>query len=200
MYKKIIYSFLLCLIFCGGVQVQAQNVVNISDGIIVNPKQGGATVRLRVISDRIIRVTADPEKDFRQSASLSVIDTLKRSGKWSASVFGNEAIVKTGAINAIVDLSTGRVRFLENKGNTILAEKETGRTFEPDSYDGDSFYKLTQVFESSQNEAFYGLGQHQEGIMNYKGRQVLLAQNNTEVAVPFVLSSRNYGILWDIIL
>ena len=41
------------------------------------------------------------------------------------------------------------------------------------------------------------LGQHQDGIMNYKGQQVTFFQNNTEVAVPFLISSKNYGILWD---
>src|SRR6185312_3064778 len=44
---------------------------------------------------------------------------------------------------------------------------------------------------------FYGLGQHQDGLVNYKGHQVNLFQNNTEVAIPFLVSSRNYGILWD---
>jgi alpha-D-xyloside xylohydrolase len=41
------------------------------------------------------------------------------------------------------------------------------------------------------------LGQHQDGIYNYKGEQVYFFQNNTEVAVPFFISPKNYGILWD---
>ena len=33
--------------------------------------------------------------------------------------------------------------------------------------------------------------------MNYKGQQVTFFQNNTDVAVPFLVSAKNYGILWD---
>src|SRR5262249_13555529 len=35
------------------------------------------------------------------------------------------------------------------------------------------------------------------GLMNYRGEHVQLLQENREVGVPVVLSSRGYGILWD---
>jgi alpha-D-xyloside xylohydrolase len=47
------------------------------------------------------------------------------------------------------------------------------------------------------DDAWYGLGQHQDGIMNYRGQQVSFFQNNTEVAIPFLVSNNHYGILWD---
>ena len=56
---------------------------------------------------------------------------------------------------------------------------------------------MQQVFESPADEAFYGLGQHQADEFNYKGKNEVLFQYNTKVSVPFVLSSKNYGILWD---
>ena len=42
-----------------------------------------------------------------------------------------------------------------------------------------------------------GLGQHQNAQMNLNGEDVELAQHNMDIAVPFVVSSRNYGVLWD---
>ncbi len=57
--------------------------------------------------------------------------------------------------------------------------------------------QLSQVFESPSDEAFYGLGQHQSDEFNYKGLNESLYQYNTKVSVPFIVSSRNYGILWD---
>ena len=72
-----------------------------------------------------------------------------------------------------------------------------GRNFESAIFDGRRHYHLTQTFQSTEDDAWYGLGQHQDGIMNYKGQQVTFFQNNTEVAIPFLLSSKNYGILWD---
>ena len=54
-----------------------------------------------------------------------------------------------------------------------------------------------QQFSSPADEALYGLGQHQQGIMNYKNSNITLYQNNTEVFIPFLVSNKNYGILWD---
>jgi alpha-D-xyloside xylohydrolase len=56
---------------------------------------------------------------------------------------------------------------------------------------------LGQVFESPESEAFYRLGQHQSEDFNYKGLNESLYQYNTKVSVPFIVSNRNYGILWD---
>ncbi|HSC38217.1 MAG TPA: TIM-barrel domain-containing protein, partial [Chitinophagaceae bacterium] len=70
-------------------------------------------------------------------------------------------------------------------------------SFEAAVFDGTPSWHIRQTFQTFPDEAFYGLGQHQDGLVNYKGHQVSLFQNNTEVAVPFLLSSRNYGILWD---
>jgi alpha-D-xyloside xylohydrolase len=58
-------------------------------------------------------------------------------------------------------------------------------------------HQVRQVFESSADEAFYGLGGHQNGQVNYKGEDVELVQQNIVDVVPFVYSSKNYGILWD---
>ena len=46
-------------------------------------------------------------------------------------------------------------------------------------------------------EALYGLGAHQNGLMNYAGRDVDMYQLNTVDVVPFLASSRGYGLLWD---
>src|SRR5690606_24350245 len=67
----------------------------------------------------------------------------------------------------------------------------------PATYNGDTFFQIKQSFLSDKSEAYYGLGQHQSDIMNYKGRHVELAQYNTYTAIPFLISTKNYGILWD---
>ncbi|MEJ2629568.1 MAG: PA14 domain-containing protein, partial [bacterium] len=62
---------------------------------------------------------------------------------------------------------------------------------------GETTFHIQQLFNSPEKEAFYGLGQHQNNIMNYKGQDVDLWQYNIVVTLPFLVSSRNYGILWD---
>ena len=56
---------------------------------------------------------------------------------------------------------------------------------------------MSQRFNAGTDEAFYGSGQHQNGQMNLNGEDVELAQHNMDIAVPFVVSTRNYGVLWD---
>ena len=53
------------------------------------------------------------------------------------------------------------------------------------------------TFDSPDDEAFYGLGQHQSEEFNMKGKNEDLFQYNTKVSIPFVLSTKGYGILWD---
>ena len=58
-------------------------------------------------------------------------------------------------------------------------------------------YTWHAQFEGNDDEAFYGLGQHQSEEMDYKGKDEELFQYNTKVSIPFVVSTRGYGLLWD---
>ena len=52
-------------------------------------------------------------------------------------------------------------------------------------------------FSAGFNEGLYGLGQHQSGLFNYRGASVDLAQNNTDVAIPLLVSSKGYALMWN---
>jgi alpha-D-xyloside xylohydrolase len=155
-------------------------------------------VKLEVIADNIIRVIAAPGKEFASTQSL-ITDYTKRPGlTWNVIPSKGSLALKTKSITAIVDLKTGAVTFRDASGKKILAEKQPyGRQFQPTVFEGKRYYALTQTFQSTADDAWYGLGQHQDGIINYKDQQVTFFQNNTEVAIPFLISSKNYGILWD---
>jgi alpha-D-xyloside xylohydrolase len=59
-------------------------------------------------------------------------------------------------------------------------------------------YKITLRFESlDPNEKIYGMGQYQQPYLNLKGTDLELAQRNSQASVPFMLSSRGYGFLWN---
>lgn len=58
-------------------------------------------------------------------------------------------------------------------------------------------YRATARFEGSERERFYGLGQHQEPFLNLKGCEFELAQRNSQVNIPFAVSNRGYGFLWN---
>lgn len=176
--------------------------IRTKDGIIIftDPDYTGTTiaVKLEVVSDNIIRVTAAPGKELPSTQSLITVYNKKTDLNWNIIADENTLSLITRSVTAVVTFKTGAVSFQDANGKKIVAEKPIGgRSFQPSVFDGERFYNLMQTFQANAGEAWYGLGQHQEGIMNYRGQQVTFFQNNTEVAIPFLISSKNYGILWD---
>jgi len=109
------------------------------------------------------------------------------------------ASIRHGALLAQVS-PEGRVRFLNSTTDTeLMAEasphfaRTPARHYRPLS--GDT-YRIEARFEAYDGERLYGLGQHQHGRLDQKGCVVDLVQYNTEVSIPFLLSSRGYGLLW----
>lgn len=183
-------------------KAQPKPYIKTSDGIIVftDPLVTGVSqaVKLEVVSDRIIRVIASPGKEISPIQSLVTVYTKKPGLSWNVYADKEKVTLKTRAIAAEVNLKTGAVVFFDGTGNKILSEKPTGaRTIQPVVFEGKRSYHLTQTFQTSADDAYYGLGQHQDDVFNYRGQQVNLFQNNTEVAIPFLISNKNYGILWD---
>ena len=124
---------------------------------------------------------------------------------------GDQVSVKAANVEARVDKETGAVTFYDGNGKQLLKEAENGKTFKPfrvpDREIGVDVAKVPEaqrngltwrmLFDSPSDEAFYGLGQHQSEELNMKGKNEDLFQYNTKVSIPFVLSNKNYGLLWD---
>jgi len=191
-------TFLLAAVLtaCGSSKYQKNDT-----GITVNVAQQQDTdvrkVRLQVFGDKIIRVSATPDNEFSQDTSLVV---LPYQGKVSFDVEETDSTVSvvTSQIKATVSLASGDVNFYDKTGRLIVKEAEGGREFSPIEVEGTKGYTVRQVFESlDDEEGIYGLGQHQSDEFNYKGKNEELFQYNTKVSVPFVVSTNNYGILWD---
>jgi alpha-D-xyloside xylohydrolase len=62
---------------------------------------------------------------------------------------------------------------------------------------GNGYHRLEQRFRAYPGERLYGLGQHVHGLLDQKGTVLDLAQRNSEVSIPFLMSSRGYGLLWN---
>ena len=165
---------------------------------VENKSQGSpCLVRLEVLGNKIIGVSATPERRFADPQSLVVLPV---EGKTSFDVeqSGDTVILRTAALEATVLKSTGEVSFSDISGRTLLREQEGGgKFFSPVTVDGTHGYSFSQVFESPEDEGLYGLGQHQADEFNYKGKNEELFQYNTKVSVPFIVSNKGYGLLMD---
>jgi alpha-D-xyloside xylohydrolase len=93
--------------------------------------------------------------------------------------------------------SDGAIQYLDNDNHSLL--KEQGRpVFTPCQIEKEkAAFSVQQNFTLTPDEGVYGLGQHQSGYMNYRGRTVKLVQSNTDAVTPMLVSTAGYGILWD---
>ena len=198
---KLLIFWLLGATISNPLFAQTGHYEKTSDGVIIftDPLVTGTSnaVKLEVVADNMIRVLAAPGKEIAPVKSLVTVFKRAPNLKWDVIPSKESVSVRTKSLTAVVNLKTGIVSFLDLKGKKILGEQSPGKVFQPSVFDGKRYYHLTQTFQTSSDDAWYGLGQHQDGVMNYRGQQITFFQNNTEVAIPFLVSSKNYGILWD---
>lgn len=163
-------------------------------GVVVKTDEG-VRVRVEVVTPTIARVTATCDKRFSERESLAVLPQDEVSDFRVEETDSAQVRIVTSAMQLMIDRETGRVAFFDAEGDVLLEEDR--REFSPIEVEGDRGYTVRQVFHSPDEEAFYGLGQHQSDEFNYKGKNETLYQYNTKVSVPFIVSTRGYGLLWD---
>lgn len=196
--KKLLIFFSAVVLF----STCSRSVWNLTDdGVIIRLGSLGlgmpSVMKLEVINEKIIRVVATPGKEFSRDKSLCVVEQTNAVPPFDVRQSIDTLILSTSALKVKVNLTTGQVIFTDTAGRMILQERKGGRSFSPVTVEGTDGYSFRQVFESPADEGFYGLGQHQSDEFNYKGLNEVLYQYNTKVSVPFIISGRNFGILWD---
>lgn len=207
--------FVTAALILGTMGVQSADFVQNGNYLTVQLKQhqnyGPSQIRLQVVGDRIIRVQATAEQSFRSKQSLIIVPQNSKA-QYKVEEQGDDLIITTAAMRAVLNEATGQITFYDLKDQVLLKEvAQGGKTFKPftvpDREIGVDIAKVPEaqkhgwswraLFDSPDNEAFYGLGQHQSEELNMKGKNEDLFQYNTKVSVPFVISNKNYGILWD---
>jgi alpha-D-xyloside xylohydrolase len=154
-------------------------------------------MRIEVCGDRVVHVVASPTSEIPTPKLPVVIQPCKAENIQVASE-KNEIKLSTEAISVTVDRLTAAVTFSKKDGAPLLAEpKEGGKAFDVPSVFETNIWQVQQTFSSPSDESLYGLGQHQEGIFNVRGVPIRLHQANTNISIPFLLSSNGYGILWN---
>lgn len=123
-----------------------------------------------------------------------------------------DIVITNGRIRCEIT-PTGKLRFFNQKGELLLEEYErireetegrkefnsaleiVPRTFEP--HPNTDNYSLTVRFEPNEGERLYGMGQYQQPYLDVKGCTLELAHRNSQASIPFVLSNKGYGMLWN---
>jgi len=171
-----------------------QQVQPEADGAVFT--MGTGTLKLQVCSDSIIHVLYSPAASFPKRTDFVVIKQSWPSAKFTLDSAGDAVILSTSRLKITVTRKDGAITYAEANGAPLVEEATRRMTAEKvngeDTYRSESFLSIY-----GSHEGLYGLGQHQAGVWNYRGESVDISQENSNISVPFLLSSKGYGIFWN---
>ena len=177
-----------------------------ADGITFQLSSG--RLRLQVCAPRVIHVAYAPIGIFPLQR-VPVVVAHYAPVPFQVSATTQTVTLETGQVLAQVNRGTGAVSFRNAAGNVILSEMPGGRSMTPVTLAGptpEAAFQSEQDFFLPPGEGVYGLGQHQNhqgaagqfGSLDYRGKTVTLEQDYIDnLAIPFLVSSRGYGLLWN---
>jgi len=166
-----------------------------SDGVLVNVNED--LLKIEVCAADVIRVAYAKDRSFFARKSLAAQPKRCDGAKWTLSEGAGGATLTTAKLRVHIELTTGRVSFLDLAGKPVLEEKEWGRTLMPATVMGENTQHVGQEWIPQEGEALYGLGENQLGLLDIKGYDLDLWQHNGTIVIPFLVSSRGWGVLWD---
>jgi alpha-D-xyloside xylohydrolase len=198
--------FLFWTACTGMAQMPGQNLPGLEPTTVQRSQQGmRATVGselldIAVCSGSVIHVLGRPDATAKSGQQPWMVDASQScaGAPFQFAQDDKSATIRTDKIEVIFGLERGNVFFRTVNGDNLLREGNSiPRTYEPVQVNGESTYRVTDRFSPVPVEAFYGLGQHQSGMFNYRGSTVELGQDNTDVAIPLLISSKGYGLMWN---
>ena len=192
MKMKIKYLFLTCLfpLLINGQVVK--NYEQSANGVDITLKDG--ILNVSPIAENAVRIK------FYKTAEAKVPELIftstEKTPKLKVTESSSKLELKGEKIIAYVDKQTGGLSFADDMGKIFLTEKAGSRKLIPDSVMGEPCFITEQSFESPKDEYIFGLGQFQDGNYNLKNITRRLTQVNSQISLPFIYSSKGYGLLW----
>ena len=156
--------------------------------------ENGQSIRVQVLSPELIRISAVDGSTFNDRESL-VVEPQEPFNDYTVVRTDSTLSVATSAVEVRIDATTGWIDFYHADGTPWLTGGWAELT--PTTFDGKDAYRTVVRFDCAEDEAFYGLGQHQTGEFNHRGTNEELYQYNTKISNPTVLSSKGYGLYFD---
>ena len=194
------FAFISILLFAGtaGAQWIPANPVESFEkqaGGVVFTMQTGA-LRVAVATDSIFHITYAPTAAFQNRADDVVVKTSWPAVPFTVVEARGAVVISTDRMRVAVNRADGTLAYADRSGRPLV--QQGPNTLTPVTVNGEKTYHAEAFIGLwGSTEAFYGLGQHQAGVWNYHGESVDIAQDNTNISVPLLVSSKGYGIFWN---
>ena len=153
----------------------------------------GGHLEIVPLNNQAIRIRF--AKDLAPEEREFILTEKETAPKFKFRQTANTLEVSTGAIAAIYNKTAGTIKYTR-AGKTLLEEQPGSRELKPSTTMGQPSYIAEQGFVSPADEHLFGLGQFQDGQYDLRNVSRKLIQVNSQIAIPFLYSSKGYGILW----
>jgi alpha-D-xyloside xylohydrolase len=188
---------ILCICFLSTVSLFT--ACNFDKGYRIEKKEHSAliyqdslTIEIEIVDESIIHVKKSLAKDTSTSSLPDYVRILEpQDVGWKIEEGKDQLRISTNALKVLVNRD-GTIEYQSIEGENLLSETKELTFIKPNSSQGNT---VSQAFVAG-DEALYGLGQFQSGIMNWKNVPIRLQQYNQEIAIPFLVSTKGYGIYW----
>jgi alpha-D-xyloside xylohydrolase len=156
-------------------------------------------LRVQPCAANLVRITYAPGKPLPDLSNPWILNGACHTVPFDTRQSKDTVDILTAKLTISVDELSGAVRFSTVAGSTLLSEMNWPfpRRMTPVTTDGEATQRASVWFALTPEEHLYGLGQHQNGVLNQRNLELELSQDNTNISVPFFLSSKGYGVLWN---
>jgi alpha-D-xyloside xylohydrolase len=170
-------------------QVQQQ-----ADGVLFT--MGTGTLKVQVCSDSVVRVLYSATSTFPKRTDFVITKEIWPATQWTMQSTDDAVTISTSLLKITVTRKDGAISYAQLHGESLV--QEAARSLTPVKVNGEDTYRAESfVSIYGSHEALYGLGQHQAGVWNYRGESVDISQENSNISVPLMVSSKGYGIFWN---
>lgn len=165
-----------------------------AEGVVLQLQTG--VLRLQVCTDSIVRVRYALTNAFPDAPDPVVIKSSWTPVTWSVAESDDAITLSTARLKIVIERRDAAISFRAADGRSLV--QEASRKLMPVTVNGEETHRSESFFNIyGSREALYGLGQQQAGVWNHRGNTVDLSHDNSHIAVPFLVSSKGYGIFWN---
>jgi alpha-D-xyloside xylohydrolase len=196
--SKLFMSVLAVSMLTVSTQAKVVSFTKDSDGITCTLDKG--LMKVKICLNNLVEVKYTSLPLFLNKPSLVITNEWKIIPTFSVNETADEIIISTSSIKVFVNRQSNALKYTDLIGNQILSEDEVlGKSMTAATIAGIPTYNCTTQFNSPADESLYGLGCHPEDSLsiNYKGRNQDMAIKYMTGAVPVLLSTKGYGLMWD---
>jgi alpha-D-xyloside xylohydrolase len=195
---KLLLILLLFLFLSAAIRASVLSFTKDTDGITCTLDKG--LMKIRICTDRVVQVKYTILPLFADKQSLVVNNEWKDTPEFAVTATTSEIVITTSCLKIIIDRKTNALKYTDLSGNLILSENaDQNKSMLQNTVADIPVYTCTTEFNSPADEGLYGLGCHPEDSLsvNYKGRNQDLVIKYMTGAIPVLLSTKGYGLLWD---